>query len=187
MSTRGGYGFIVNNNETIIYTGNGADFTGLGYAVLQLLKTSTPDIIREQVTRLQEMGTDTPVTEEDIQEIQRLTGIKPISRYDMKIDSWYHLLYLAQNDPQFLLDAGYFVDGSWIVTSVDLEFLYIINLDVNTLEIYHGYKRPDADHGRFADREINADMGKRPTLFRTYSLDALPEDFLNLDDEIFEY
>lgn len=188
MSTRGGYGFVIDNKETIVYTGNGADFTGLGHAVLQFLRKTTPDNIRKQVEALQEMGTNVPVTDEDIQEVQRLTGIKPTFRYDMKIDSWYHLLYLAQNDPQFLLDSGYFVDGSWIIGSVDLEFFYLINLDTNSLEIYHGYRRSNPDHGRFEGRVIEANsFDKLPVLFRTYSLDELPEDFLNLDEELLEY
>lgn len=187
MSIRGGYGFVVDNKETIVYTGSGADFTGLGHAVLQFLKSTTPERIKEQVLQLQEMDIDTPVTDEDIATVEQLTGVKPQSRYDIKIDNWYHLLYLAQNDPQFLLDAGYFINGSWIINSVELEFFYLINLDTQTLEIYHGYNRANPDRGYFDDLSNNEENESLPTLFRTYPLGNLPEDFLNLDEELLDY
>lgn len=184
MSTRGGYGFVLNGKETIIYTGSGADLDGLGSQILEFLKTSEVENLNKQVLRLSKVEPKGAVTTEDIDRVQTDTGVQVYTRHHDNIETWNHLLYPGQNDPQYLLDAGFFIDGSWIIGSIDLEFFYMIDLDNNKLEIYHGYRRDTPDNARFAGQEVID--GRLPVLLASYSLDALPHSLSGLEEKLYE-
>lgn len=185
MSTRGGYGFIVDNQETIIYTGSGANLDSLGQEVLRFLKDSDVSNLRKRVLSLSEVESKEAVTEQDIDRIQANTGVSAYTRHQGNIDNWYHLLYPGQNNPEHILEAGVYIDGSWIIGSIDLEFFYLIDFDRNTLEVYHGYRRENPDNGRFSGRKVESG-GRLPTLLATYPLETLPNSLYELEEKLYE-
>lgn len=181
MSTRGGYGFVIDGKETIVYTGSGTEIDGLGNQIVQWLKTVSFERIKQSLANLQEVKASESVTPEDIFLITQNVGTIPRPRYGKEIETWKELLYLGENDPKFLLDSGYFVDGSWIISSPDLEYFYMIDLDKKRLEIYHGATRDGGRSGRFGKISMpdkNANNGHHPVLFAMYPLENLPQ---NLD------
>lgn len=189
MSIRGGYGFVLNNKETIIYTGNGADLTSLGDALIEWLKSIDFEKVKPLIKNLQEVNRDDAVSAEDIALIAGKTGVTPEARYGNEITTWNDLLYFGQYSPEFLLEAGYFIDGSWITNSVDLEYFYMIDFDKNRLEIYHGYPHQGAIQGRFGKGTIltgNERGDKPPTLLAMYPLDNLPVNLNWLEENQYE-
>lgn len=187
MSTRGGYGFVLDGKETIVYTGGGAELTGLGFSVLDFLHSADWETLKIQLNQLQEVDSDVEISEEDFKEAEAVTGTTPYAKYNTPIKTWYELLYPAQHDIPYLLDFGRYIDGSWLIDSVDLEFFYLINLDTHQFQVYHGYKRENPDNGYFTGRVFTSErMGTKrlPVLLGTFSLDALPNELWHLEDAI---
>jgi hypothetical protein len=189
MSTRGGYGFVLNGKETIVYTGNGTDLEGLGNLLIEWLKEADLAKTSALLTSLEPKDGFSDVSPEDINAVANRTGVTPISRYGKEINSWNDLMYLGQFDPDFLLSSGYFIDGSWILSSCDLEYFYLNDLDKNRLEIYHGYSHAGEVKGRFGKGIVltgtETDQ-QPPTLLAMYSLDALPENLNYLEENQYD-
>lgn len=185
MSTRGGYGFILDGKEIIVYTGGGAELTGLGFSVLDFLHSADWETLKIQLNQLQEVNSENMVSKEDIQEAEAVTSITPYTRHNRPIERWDDLLYPAQHDIPYLLDFGKYIDGAWIIDSVDLEFFYLINLDTHQFQVYHGYKREYPDNGYFTGRVFTSGRmgdGRLPVLLATFSLDKLPNELWHLED-----
>lgn len=187
MSTRGGYGFVINGKETIIYTGGASELDGLGNTLVQWLKTTNVEALKHAIENLAEVQASDPVNQTDISQITRQTGITPRNRFGSAITTWNDLLYLAQNDPDFLIDSGYFLDGSWIINSPDMEYLYLVNLDEQLLEIYHGFQPAHEAKGRFRQgkNSLDSEAGK-PNLLAMYPLNNLPRDLNWLEENKYD-
>lgn len=189
MSTRGGYGFVVDGKEIIVYTGNGADLTSLGDILTDWLKKVSFQNVKSQIENLQEVNRDDYVSAEDIALVAGKTGVTPESRYRNEITTWNDLLYFGQCSPEFLLESGHYIDGSWIINSVDLEYFYMIDFDKNRLEIYHGYSHQGEIQGRFGNGIVltGKERGEHPpTLLAMYPLDNLPDNLNWLEENQYE-
>jgi hypothetical protein len=189
MSTRGGYGFTLNNKDVIVYTGGGAELEGLGETVLQFLRATDIAKIKKQVLGLKEVSQGNMVTDDDVNVIRTKTGIVVGPQYGHPVTTWFHLLYPGRTDPKYILDAGKYIDGSWIIGSVDLEFYYHVDFDKGVLEVYHGYRRPNTTKGRFEAPEWTTRASARyenlPTLLVTYPLDNLPANMVSTENALY--
>jgi hypothetical protein len=189
MSTRGGYGFILDSKEIIVYTGGGAELTGLGSSVLEFLHGADWGTLKIQLSQLKEADSEDMVSEQDIQEAEAVTSTIPYTKHNRPVERWEDLLYPAQHDISYLLDFGRYIDGSWVIDSVDLEFFYLINLDTQSFQVYHGYRRDNPDNGYFTGRippSRWAGDGRLPVLLATFSLDELPNELWHLEDVLWD-
>jgi hypothetical protein len=162
---------------------------GLGEQVLQFLRNTDITTIKQQILGLQEVSQGNMVTDDDVSVIRTTTGIVSEPQYGHPVTTWFHLLYPGRNDPKYNLDAGKYIDGSWIIGSVDLEFYYHVDFDKGVLEVYHGYWRPNTTKSRFGVPEWAARASCRyenlPTLLVTYPLDNLPENMMTTEDALY--
>lgn len=199
MSIRGGYCFVIDGKEIIVYTGNGANFGHLGEIVLSWLKdfhkksAAEKARFKSEIAGLTEVYPSTLVPEEDLREIlQEHSFIRPLSINDDY--DWYSVMRHLANDPQKVIDLGSYIDGSWMIDSVDCEYLYIIDFDEEVFEVY--YDTAMASHlqasGRFNERayqaedEVTREEAQYINLLCSYTFEELPERIDNLQDDIYE-
>lgn len=199
MSTRGGYCFVIDGKEIIVFTGNNAGFESLGETVLGWIKdfrdksASGQAKIKTQIASLEEVTPSAPVPDEELRGLlQEYPFIRPLSishEYD-----WYSIMRHLANNPQAVLDMGCYIDGSWLIDSVDCEYLYIVDFDEEVFEIYYdtALAQSLSTSGRFNERayqmdaEVNRDEAQYINLLCAHPFDELPDTIRNLQDDIYE-
>lgn len=177
MSTRGAYGFRLNNKDYISYNHSDSYPEGLGESILK----QTKELLREGIKKLKnkvskiKLVTDKiPPTKEDIKNLKRYTnlGVGTQSNKD-----WYCLTRELQGSLIANIISGYMMDSSeFLFDSSYCEYAYILNLDDEILEIYGGSVTEMGD-GRYASKKSNPDdefYGVK--LIWTIPLDSLPRD-----------
>lgn len=198
MSNRGGYGFILNGQEKIIYVGNGAEFGGLGDTVLGWIRkvkagpTDEQEIVMKQIRTLQEAEGTSIVPESLLVDILKINpAIRPVSitkEYD-----WYSVMRQIAYYPQNVLDIGHYLDAAWLIDSRDCEYLYLIDFDKGMFEVYYDthMARNLPASGRFNARTDNYETTTREeatyiNMIASYPLESLPESVGHLQDDIYE-
>ena len=102
-------------------------------------------------------------------------GFSDISVSHKSIDDWYCLLKKAQGNLSLYISGvlDYMIDNSsFLSDSLFCEYVYIINLDSNMLEIYEGFNKNKNAPGRYADTD-NKDGYYGVKLFQELSLDVI--------------
>lgn len=198
MSNRGGYGFVLNGQEKIIYVGNGAEFGGLGETVLGWIRkvmadpTDEQGIVMKQIQTLQVVDGASIVPDALLEDILKINpAIRPVSitkEYD-----WYSVMRQVAYYPQNVLDIGYYLDAAWLIDSTDCEYLYLIDFDKGMFEVYYDthMARNLPASGRFNARTDNYETTTREeatyiNMIASYPLESLPESVGNLQDDIYE-
>jgi hypothetical protein len=198
MSNRGGYGFVLNGQEKIIYIGKGSDFESLGDTVLGWLrkvKSHPADeqrIIMEQIQNLQKVegiGVVPDLLLDDILKID--SSIRPVSitrEYD-----WHSVMRHIAYDPQDVLNIGHYIDGAWILSGLDCEYLYMIDFDKGMFEVYYDshMARNIPASGRFNTQADGYEATTREeatyvNMIASYAFKSLPESIANLQEDIYE-
>ena len=134
MSTRGAYGFKINGEYKVAFNGSDSYPECLGEHVIKFVaKTPLAEIrkIAKKITLLNEHSVPTE------EQIKQCNFSKPISEINENWDNLLEETYgniFALKDIPFMFDAQDFMgDGLFC------EWLYIINLDNKTLDVYrHG-------------------------------------------------
>lgn len=198
MSNRGGYGFVLNGQEKIIYVGKGAEFGGLGDTALGWSRkvmagpTNAQEIVMKQIQTLQEAEGTSIVPEPLLVDILKIgMAIRPVSitkEYD-----WYSVMREVAYNPQNVLDIGYYLDAAWLIDSADCEYLYLIDFDKGMFEVYYDthMARNLPASGRFNERTDNYETTTREestyiNMIASYPLESLPESVGHLQDDIYE-
>lgn len=197
MGTRGAYGFRVNKRDIIAYNHFDSYYEGLGADILAQAKEifgqfpwrKEADIkkVRERVAKLKVVGDPQKPTAADIKALEPYTdlGVSKQSTSD-----WYCLTRKMQGNIKASFDSGYFPGSAekFLSDSLFCEYAYILNLDDGTLEVYEGFNKDPKAAGRYAKlydkpahREKVEYYGVR--LVKAYPLDALPEDFSELEEK----
>ena len=199
MSTRGGYCFVLDGKETIVYTGNHAEFSILGDIMLEWVKDFTSknpaqqNAIKENISGLVETSPAALVPEDILREVlHKHPFILPVSiskEYD-----WSSVMRYLANSPEELLNLGHYIDGSWLIDSVDCEYLYVIDFDNDMFEVYYNTVMASGlpASGRFNERaypaetEVNRREAQYINMLASYSFDALPDSVAGLNEDIYE-
>lgn len=198
MSNRGGYGFVLNGQEKIIYVGKGADFESLGDTVLGWIRQVKAGPIDEQqivtvlIQNLKDVDGISIVSDSLLIDILKIDpAIRPVSitkEYD-----WYSVMRKIAYYPQNVLDIGYYIDAAWMINSGDCEYLYMIDFDKGMFEVYYDtdMARNLPASGRFNARMDNYEITTREeanhiNMIASYPLESLPESVGNLQQDIYE-
>jgi hypothetical protein len=198
MSTRGGYGFVLNGQEKIIYVGNGAEFGGLGDTVLNWLRIVTAGqannqtVILEQIANLK--AVETPSTTPEGIETASLPQT-PATRAAgvLQKEDWRAIMQQISYNPQSVLDIGYYLDAAWLIESVDCEYLYMVDFDKGVFEIYYDthMARDLPASGRFNNRAETTSASTREdaayiNMIASFPFHALPKSIGHFEEDIYE-
>lgn len=181
MSTRGGYGFVLNGQEKIIYVGNGAEFGCLGDTVLNWLRMITAEPVNNLSIILERIAHLTVVENDE------MCSVDGLQHYD-----WGSVMRQISYNPGSILDVGYYVDASWLIDDVDCEYLYMIDFDKGVFEIYYDtyMARTLPASGRFNSKSETTAMTREAAAYinmiASFSFDTLPKSIAYFEQDIFE-
>jgi len=158
MSSNGGYGFVLNGKETIIFVGKGTDsLDNFGSFFVDFLKTNDLEDLKSMVSQLKEATLDE----------------EPLSH---------------QYNPQQVLEKGAYSDGSWVITTgIDRLYMVDFDknrLEIYRSGRHKG-KIPGR-FGKGAILTGNENRNLIPILMAMYPLDVLPEDLRWLEDNQYD-
>lgn len=158
MSSNGGYGFVLNGQEIIIFVGRGTDaIDNFGTSFVYFLRENSLEDIKAKVSRLE-------VTTE---------GENSLTQ---------------QYDPQSTLSEGQYSDGSWVikagidhlyVADLDLNRLEIYRSGTHKGKVSGRFGNGQILTGKERNQEI-------PILMGMYPLDALPENLRWLEENQYD-
>lgn len=149
MSTRGIWGFRLNNQDKLTYNHYDSYLEGLGIELILALEGHNLTKLKDRVRFLQLVDENDTPHEKQIETLKNYTNLS-IGTKDEK--DWYCLLKETQGNLDATLDAGYMIDNhAFVKDSLFCEWGYIINLDDEVFEIYTGFQRNEHNNGRYAN------------------------------------
>lgn len=173
MSTRGAYGFRLENKDYIAYNHSDSYPSGLGEDILkQVKKLARNKSLKDKVRALKLVSEDSKPNEEDIDKLRQYSNTDVGGQ---SLTDWYCLLRNIQGNLGAHLEAGYIVNScGFLGDSLFCEWAYIVNLDTGKLEIYKGFNKNPEARGRYAAIKKDSEYcGVR--LVKTFALDSLPD------------
>lgn len=163
MSTRGAFGFRINDQDKVTYNHSDSYPSGLGQTVIEACIKHPAEYMRIAVEKIELVDEDKKPTKAQIKKCQ-IAGFIDTGVGLQSEDDWYCLLRGAQGDVEAFIEGRvpFMIDGNdFLADSLFCEWAYIINLDTQKLEIYRGFnKDPDAA-GRYAALGGAGNMGYR--------------------------
>lgn len=170
MSTRGLFGFVIDNEVKAVYNHFDSYPEGLGQDLVNFLQGTDLSTLPLRARGLQPVPDRTPTPEE----VARLRPFTDLTVSGRSAEDWYCLLRKTQGDVEALLAAGIYEDsGDFALDSLFCEWGYLINLDDSLFEVYKGFQRKAHTQGRFAKE--NDRKGYYPiALIKTFPLDDIP-------------
>lgn len=166
MGTRGALGFRIGEQDKVVYNHFDSYPSGLGVNVLTDLQThfiGQPfDAVLAQLhkvaseLRLIVDGKPEP-TEADIKRYQKFANTSVDSG---ELTDWYVLLRNAQGGLKAYLSGDLDImdsAASFLLDSLFCEWAYIINMDIETFEIYKGFNKDPEAPGRYAAQRREKD------------------------------
>lgn len=139
MSTRGIYGFYKNGIDKITYNHWDSYPTELGESIIKFIFSTSIEEMNNIFNKIIMVDEESNPTLEQIKECQKYYDDKVGEK---SICDWYCLLRKSQGKIEsYKSDLIYMIDGKdFIHDSLYCEWVYIINLDTNELEIYEGFQ-----------------------------------------------
>ena len=196
MSTRGAYGFRLNNTDYVEYNHYDSYPSSLGVTTIAgisgLMTLYGITGIKEKVATLTVRSQDYFNTKEGQAELAQVLKDNPTLEYNdpnSTFNDYYDHYWVCRGLQGSLLkwwtlnNVSYVVDSSdFLLDSLFCEWAYIVNLDTEMLEVYKGFntnKRSDA--GRYADKQLEDDGYYGVALLAEFPLFDLPtpEEFLS--------
>lgn len=153
MSTRGAFGFRINNKDKITYKHMDSYPDDLGREILDFINISTIEQLSQVAQDI--ILVDNTQTPSKFQ-IESCKKWSILSTSNENNPDWYCLLRKAQGklDP-YIQGLNYMMDSSdFLCDSLYCEYAYIIDIDSGFLEVYSGYvQKPYKTMGRYADKK----------------------------------
>lgn len=141
MSTRGAYGFRLNNKDYVSYNHCDSYPSCLGEEILKQAKkllTDGIDKLKKSITGIRLVNDDgkSKPSKTDIQNLKQYANLS----VGLKNNDWYCLTRGLQGNLINNVKSGYMVDSShFLINSLFCEWAYIINLDERVFEIFRGF------------------------------------------------
>lgn len=155
MSTRGAYGFRINDKDKVTYNHFDSYPDGLGSTIVEFIRTTSDEQLNEIANRIRLVDEDDKPTPEDVKKYQHL--FQEVGTQDPR--DWYALLRSAQGELKFYRDNGLDVmldSATFLQDSLFCEFAYVINMDTGMLEFYEGLQKEKC-RGRYGDKKTDDD------------------------------
>ena len=133
MSTRGTLAVKIDGVVKGSYNHSDSYPTWLGNRVLEFIHDARPQLaeVREKARALTALTADQKPTAKDIRRLKKYTNL---GVSEGNTQDWYCLLRGTQGNLASILDAGLYEP----FTVGDEEWSYVVDLDEETLHIYHG-------------------------------------------------
>ena len=183
MSTRGAIGFRFNGKDYITYNHYDSYPSALGQRVIDNTKawmTHDPTF-SELKAKLPLMRILSAVDNASFEDLQRF---KTIHDPNVSVGTdYYSLLRNAQGHLYEYPELGIWLDDTqFIYDSLFCEYAYIVNLDDNVMEVYHGFQDEPFTEGRYTIEKPTDWQPEYPgqefyfpvKLVQTFALDTLP-------------
>jgi len=140
MGTRGCYGFYKNGQTKVTYNHFDSYPEYLGKSIIEFLKNTSIEELNEIFEKIIMVKQDSKPTKKQITQLKKYADLRVSSQ---SLDEWYVLLRNIQGDLNpYKKDLVYMIDSQDFLTdSLFCEWAYIINLDINELEIYKGFNK----------------------------------------------
>ena len=188
MSTRGAYGFRVNEQDKVTYNHSDSYLESLGVSVLSFVANESTESMKKTAERIKLVKEDKKPTEAQIKKCESYTNLGVSKR---SVDDWYCLMRNAQGELDIYAgDDGfpYMIDShDFLFDSLSCEWAYIINLDDGVLEIYKGFNSdPNAD-GRYASAKGEGAMPRTDTYYGVALIRTLSFDEIRKIDNVAQY
>lgn len=150
MSTRGAYGFRVDNKDYVSYNHCDSYPECLGEEVLKvtqgLVVKHSIEELKEKVRSIKLVDINGEPTKKEVEQLKQYLNLDVGNQ---KPTDWYCLLREQQGYLLSNLECGYMLDSSkFLLDSIFCEWAYIINLDDEVLEVYKGFMHKKGD-GRY--------------------------------------
>lgn len=152
MGTRGAYGFRVGKKDKVTYNHFDSYPTGLGVKILEFVKETPVEKLKEIAENVCLVDEDAKPTPEEIA-ICHKAGTVDLGVGSGSQDDWYCLLRGAQGNMELLADCPLLIDSKeFLHDSLFCEYAYIINVDTGKVEIYRGFNKRRNGMGRYAKK-----------------------------------
>jgi hypothetical protein len=157
MSSRGAYGFRLNEKDYITHSKYDSYPTGLLFRLMKQLKTIPNEHLSKGVNKIQLINSNKKISITDYSLYKNHPVINSIcENNDLKfkrneiwstflIDDSDILRYFAETPFSLMVDYS-----NYVYNSLFCEYAYIINLDTNMVEVYKGYNQFFYLDGRYA-------------------------------------
>lgn len=153
MGTRGLMAFTRNGVLKSMYNHYDSYPSGLGDNLVKWFTTADLDEARAKFDLLEPVDKEIPPTDAQKEALIRYANMHVATQ---RIDDWYVILHGTQGDPEKALDAGFYVNGNdFAHDSLWCEWGYVIDLDMETLEVYRGFQKTPVSKGLFASDKAN--------------------------------
>lgn len=142
MGTRGSFGVRIDGENKLFYNHWDSYPTGLGRDLQKQINSMRlnwgMDEIRRRAKELRSVDEDSHPTEIEKRKYQQYADARVSSQ---SLDEWYVLLRNLQGDLVGTLEAGVgIVNNGFIKDSLFCEWAYILDLDLEILEVYTGFQ-----------------------------------------------
>lgn len=184
LSTRGFLSFVADGPAKTVYVHSDAYPSGLGFDVLQWLRSAPLDAAADAVRALR-VAPETPPTAEDLERLRdyynpHVDTLDPETYERRTHATWYQALRGTMGDPALILEAGVVEDMPEQPSSSASHYGYVADFGAGVFEAYEGCQKSPHTDGRFARTEPNEDGYYPARLVASWPLDKLPT-----DDEFF--
>lgn len=134
MGTTGLYGFKKNNEYKVTYNHYGSYLEGLGQVLLEELKGTTVEELKETFEHITLVKFNSTPTEEQIEECKKYADLTVSNK---SLTDWYCLLRETQGTikPYLTKEITPMIDGAMFLENSSCQYYYIIDLDEEVFEI----------------------------------------------------
>lgn len=145
MGTRGVYGFRTFGQHKLTYAHDSSNPESLGVRIAEFIR-ATPQAQLSPIAQAIELVEEhTPATDAQVAECERYANTNCGSR---RINDWYCLLRETQGDlSAYAQGLRYMIDSlEYARSNRDCEWLYVVDVDADALEVYSCYYAGEPVH-----------------------------------------
>jgi len=156
MSTRGLYGFIINDELKVTYNHCDSYPTGLGEDVKNFIINNDIEKIKEVASKIRLVKSGEVPSADDISKYEKYYNQNVNGG---SVEDFYALLRETQGNLQVYIDDENFDimkdDSKFLENSLFCEWAYFINLDSGKLEIYQGFQKYPPRNNRYSTEKCD--------------------------------
>lgn len=138
MGTRGVYGFRTFGQHKLTYAHDSSNPKSLGVRIAEFIRATPQAQLSPLAQAIELVEEHTPATEAQVAECEHYANTRCGSQ---QFNDWYCLLRKTQGDlSAYAQGLRYMIDSSkYVKAASDCEWLYVLDVDADALEVYSCY------------------------------------------------